>query len=108
MNDLLEGILGAVKTEFKTVAVTETTDIGVPIGIGGCRAVRLYLNQYVRNSINATLAAQTQLYYGDSDSQEMELLRGQWSKLILCTNLNQVFIRNPFSTTGNVQVMVYK
>lgn len=108
LDNILLGFLGTTETEFKTVIVRQTLISGVPVGIGGCRAIRLRLNQYERNSVNATNATQTQVYYGDSNAQEVELLRGTWSELIVCSDLNKVFVRNPFSTAANVQIMVYK
>lgn len=78
---------------------------GIEIGRGKCRAVILRLNQYDRNSTNATLQAVEQAYYGDSQSQEFELLRGVDSELIFCNDLSEVFVRAPEAC--NIQVLIY-
>jgi len=112
------------KTRFITVPITQTLDKGIAIGQGACKAVRLRLNAFQRNSINTpTAGEQFFIYYGDSQTQENELLAiflGQragydWSPLIYCENLEEVHIRyaGVFATedwpaVAYVQVMIYE
>ena len=101
---------GITKTEFKIIRVAVTPEVGITLGQGGnaigCKAVILRLNQYERNSTNGTLQGVEQMYYGDAQSQEFELLRGVDSELIFCNNLQEVFVRTPTACT--VQILLYK
>lgn len=116
------------KTRFITVPIKETLDKGIPIGSGECKAVRLHLNTFRRNSILPVTgnAQETPfyVYYGDSQSQENELTAfcsvdtdiktlSDWSPIIYCENLEEVFIRYggqstsaQWPITANVQVMI--
>ncbi len=94
------------KTSFLSLPLAVTPNVGVPIGEGACRAVRLHLNVFSRNDV--TLIGDTYYcYYGDSQRQECQLVAtgatgglpsvpsiiDHWSPLIYCTNLSQVFYR---------------
>lgn len=106
-----------LKTRFITVPITNTPNGGVKIGDGKCKGVRLKLNAFVRNTAGL---AHTPFfaYYGDAKEQEIELMavdtlgsvNVEWSKLIPCTDLNQVFIRysanGGWPVTAYVQVMI--
>ena len=98
-----------MKTQFKTVMVTDTQKVGVPLGEGACYGVRLQLNYYERNSSNQQKAY---IYYGDANSQEVELLGGNITKLIPCDDLSEVFVRAYDAEGAGVgiplQVIIYK
>ena len=112
------------KTTFKTVPVGSGG--GIAIGQGKCKAVRLRINALILNTVTGAGERSTlwQVYYGDSQSQNNELVAGvnpfggandailyqsEWTPLIYCENLEDVFIRFPvlFGTdTAYVQVMI--
>lgn len=46
-------------------------------------------------------------YWGDSQKQFYEVLRGERTAVIFCENLEEVFVRNPFLDTVNIQVHIY-
>lgn len=114
-------------TEFLTIALNKTLTAGIAIGQGECKAVRLKLNALQRNT---ALALQAGLfigfYYGDSERQEAEYsvlgVAGtslnsiaDWTPLIYCKDLSDVFIRYAAKTanagwpdTIQVQVMVHR
>lgn len=123
------------KTRFITVPIKQTLEQGIAIGQGKCKAVRLKLNTFFRNTLElVALGTPLQpflVYYGDSQTQENELFAnstydtvtgdgiesiiciGDWTPKIYCTNLEEVFIRyggteqNPnWPATANVQVMI--
>lgn len=96
------------KSEYLTIPVTQTPDQGIKIGEGKCKAVILKLNNFTRNNTAGLAITATYFYYGDSTEQERECLRGISSDLIFCTDLNQVYIRNPFAATVNIQVLILK
>src|SRR4051812_13115889 len=96
-NYTLTGFLGITFSELKTVKVeANTTETGIALGQGECKAVRIRLNAFTRNS-NAVAIVPEYFYYGDSQSQEFELETGVNSELIPCTNLNQIWVRNPYN-----------
>lgn len=93
---------GITRTEFFTLAVPYTPNVGIPIGQGACKAVVLKVNSLIRNSDDAPIIGT--LYYGDSKSQERELIGftiggggifsySNSSDVIFCTDLSQVFVR---------------
>lgn len=117
---------GFSKTKFFTKPVGESPDTGIPIGVGACKAVMLKLNAFKRNDIESAVGNTANLpyyiYFGDSNSQEMELISltpggittalAGWSPLIYCENLQEVFVRYPLAdgdwpTIAQLQVMVY-
>lgn len=89
--------MNIVTTQIKTIVIPATSDlIGMPLGIGKCSAVVLYLNRYVYNTTTATEipANQRIIYYGDKESQARELIAGLQSDIIFCKDLSDVYIRN--------------
>jgi len=98
---------GIQETTFQIVRVDKTNNVGVPIGQGACKAVVLYLNKYMRNSESGIEQGINQIYYGDSNGQEFELLAGVNSAIIFCSSLEKVFVRNPFPAEARIQVLVY-
>lgn len=114
------------RTEFKTVTITDTPDYGIPIGNGKCKGVRLKLNVFKRNGadrVNVGTDNSFLIYYGDAQSQEVELIASvndfnlivtpnfEPSKFIPCTDLSQVFIRykqlDDATPEAQVQVIIY-
>jgi hypothetical protein len=96
-------------TQFGTISVPATALLkGVKIGQGKCRAVVLYLNSLALNTTTnaATAAILAQVYYGDSRSQFRELIRGQQSDIIFCTDLSQVYVRGN-GTANKIQATIY-
>ncbi len=109
---------GFVKTEFKTVVIANTPTSGIPIGLGKCKAVRLKLNGFTRNGGGAYINTPLFIYYGDAQSQEVELcivdkanmVDQGYTPLIYCRDLSEVFIRfdvNGGPSSAIVQVIVY-
>lgn len=96
------------ETEYKTVPVPQTLAQGMKIGEGKCKAVVLRLNRFTRNNIAGVEVAATYFYYGDSQKIERECLRGESTDIIFCTNLDQVWVRNPFAADINIQIMLLK
>lgn len=107
------------KTRFINIPIAYTPERGIPIGQGECKAVRLRINAFQRNSIVAVSADPVIVYFGDSQSQENELiafyanaankafLQNDWSPEIKCTDLSQVFIRNGINgSVINVKIMI--
>lgn len=97
-----------VKSNTFTVPVAQTIDKGIKLGEGQCKAVILRLNNFLRNSTDGTAIAASYFYYGDAQKQERECLRSVSSDIIFCTDLNQVFVRNPFPGIIYIQVLQYK
>lgn len=120
IEQLQMGILGITQTEFKTIQVKAGTGNGKAIGEGECKGVRLQVNPYIRNSNDLQSAASGVISYGDSKSQDVQLVVTHGANrtpeinitpLIPCTNLNQVWVRfwdGGNETIRNVQVLVYK
>jgi hypothetical protein len=96
------------QSEHKTIPVPQTTEQGTQISEGKCKAVILRLNRFTRNDTAGGEVAATYFYYGDSQKIERECLRGESSDIIFCTDLNQVYVRNPFATDINIQILIYK
>lgn len=97
------------KTQFATVNIPAAANPqGLPLGQGKCIAVILYLNKLVLNTqTNTDTAADVaQVYYGDSQGQFRELLRGQSSDVIFCTDLEQVYVRGN-GVANQIQVTIY-
>lgn len=86
----------ATVSTFTTIPLeVGQTKIGTPLGQGKCKAVRLRLNNYDRNTENKVTIEY--IYYGDAKAQEMELRLDTTSHLIITDNLNKIYIRNPKS-----------
>lgn len=88
--------------------------IGKPISVAGgaCKAVILQLNKYALDTADALKAEY--FYFGDTLSQNFEVIRGFPSQLIFCDNLNEVYLRYPdlvnslgWETNIIIQVLVY-
>lgn len=109
-------------TRFFTIPVPKssaTIDRSIPIGQGPCKAVRLKVNAYNRNTQALTVASNFYLYIGDQEAQETELLvidtvgvvNVQWTPKIYVDDLSKVWVRNPnvaaFPDPAILQVMVY-
>lgn len=101
---LLEG-KGITESEFLSIQVPVATLKGRPIGQGKCKAVVLRFNNLTRNDI--TSVDFQPIYYGDSDGQEMELLRGETSEVIFATDLSNVYVRAPLFVT-DLTAIVYR
>lgn len=95
------------KTSFITKDLPASMSKGMQIGDGKCKAVILRLNEYVLNDTAGTQNAQRQIYYGDESNQRFELLRGKNSEIIFCTDLAQVYVRNPYNTVAYVEAIIY-
>lgn len=98
-----------MKTQFKSIRVTQTLDRGVPLGEGGCVGVRLQVNQYGRNDNGGTI--RDTVYYGDANAQEVELLAGEITKFIPCEDLSEIFVRASLADPNApviLQVLIYK
>jgi hypothetical protein len=106
-----------VKTEFKIVKINYTPENGIPIGLGKCKAVQLQLNAFPRNVSSAYINTPFFVYYGDAQSQEVELyavdngLNGGYSPFIYCRDLSEVFVRFAMSEgapdSAIVNILVY-
>jgi hypothetical protein len=100
-----------VTTSFLPINIpARATTQGMPIGQGKCVAVYLYLNSLVLNTQAAaqTAANEAQIYYGDEKTQLIELVRGQFSKLIYVDDLSKIYVRcNGVANTDNLVAMVY-
>jgi len=103
-------------TETRTITVTvpaSGVDKGFPIGQGRCKAVILRLNNYLYNTTTNALTPTNQglLYYGDSSQQRFELIRSASSdinsELIICSDLNQVWIKGIPNVANEIQVIIY-
>jgi hypothetical protein len=103
---ILQGILGIKHTKFLSVSIPPSNSVGMAIAEGNCKAIRLHFNQYERNSTNATQVTESQIYYGDSNTQEVELLRGQTSHVIVTDRLEYIHVRNPYPDDVWVQIEV--
>lgn len=108
LEQLMLGFLGTTETAFECIAVKETDVSGIPIGQGKCKAIRLQLNEFTLNSTDGTQIANRQIYFGDSQAQEIELQRGAVSHLIVTDRLEKVFVRNPSATIAQVQIWIYR
>jgi hypothetical protein len=102
------GLLGITETIFDTVKVEQTLEKGIPIGKGKCKAVRLQLNQYVRNSVTGVAAPQAAVYFGDSQAQNTEILRSTITHLIVTDRLEKIFVRNAYAADAYIQVWIYR
>lgn len=112
------------KTRFITTPITFTPNTGIPVGEGACKAVRLRVNALGHNLAAAFQGFQAAVYYGDARSQENELIfaatrdgankllfyQSEWTPLIYCQNLEEVFIRSGYAGANadpaQVQVMI--
>jgi len=98
-----------VKVEFTSIPIPATALLqGVPLGQGKCVGVRLYLNSLVYNTQTNTAIANNlkQIYFGDNNEQRHELLAGNYSHIIYCEDLQDVFVRGN-GIANQVQVWVY-
>lgn len=108
------------KTRFISVPINTSSNTGIPIGQGACKAVRLKLNALIRNAKTGLNVFVSSAYYGDSQSQECELVAGfnpiggltatlfyqsEWTPKIYCQNLEEVFIRSQLDDLV-LQVMI--
>lgn len=98
---------GISKTTFKTLPVKETNNVGISIGQGACKAVIIKLNFFMRNAEDSAEQIIEQIYIGDTNAQEFELLTGTNSPVIFCENLEEIFVRNPYPSIAYVQVLIY-
>lgn len=98
--------LGVTRTKFLTVSANKpgaNFNLGQAIGQGLCKAVKLHVNAYTRNANTLLVATNFYIYYGDPLAQEHELtvvnnsgnVNTRDSELIICSDLNQVWIRIP-------------
>ena len=102
----------ATRTDFYTLPVPTTRGSGIPIGQGACKGVVLSLNYWEDGEANAN----NFIYIGDSNGQGWQLTvvdvndnqGNNVSPLILCTNLNEVYVKNTKVGTAQLQVLVYK
>ena len=107
--DLMES-RGIVATDFATVTIPLTAvKSGMPIGIGACKAVQLYINLYELNTdkleeVDDNLQI---LYYGSANGQFRELIAGRISDLIFCEDLQDVYVRGNGIADNNIQVTIY-
>lgn len=110
IKDLLLDGANLTLTDTVTVLVNPSNVEGVKIGEGKCKAVILRLNNHESNV--ATVTSTLYFYYGDSKSQIFEVLKGENSDIIFCTDLRQVFVRIPviagWEAQIGIQVMVYR
>lgn len=98
-----------IKTQFATVRIPATAlKTGIPLGQGKCRGVVLHLNSLVLNTTTKVATADNlnQIYYGDERSQFRELIAGNSSDVIFCTDLQDVFVRGN-GVENFVQVLIY-
>jgi hypothetical protein len=111
-NSLSDTMPEFIKTEFKLVPV-QNASLGVPLGLGKCKAVRLKLNAFPLDDGSNYVALPNYIYYGDAQSQQIELMatdlantsaQDGYSPLIYCRDLSEVFIRY---NTGQNPVTVY-
>jgi len=121
-------MINAKKTRFYTFVINSGNDNPatlpkpLPIGEGKCVAVRLHLNLYKLYSIEEQNGGDPfRVYYGDANEQIVELfplldwggrtsINNRSSELILCENLNEVWVKawtNNGGTYIAIQVMVY-
>lgn len=98
------------KTEFKSLPISQTVSEGIPLSTAGgkCKAVVLKFNTFARNDTAGLAVVPTYCYYGDSQAQDRELLRGVSSDIIFCDDLSEVFVRNPFAADITIQYLIYK
>jgi hypothetical protein len=97
------------KTQFATIKLPSTALAqGIPLGQGKCIGVILYVNSLVLNTATKTATANNlnQIYYGDNQKQFRELVAGQPSDILFCTDLEQIFIRGN-GVENHVQVTIY-
>lgn len=111
------------KTRFKTFPLNSLSaspsGAGIPIGQGKCSAVRLRINALVNGLPQPHNNLLSFIYYGDSQSQENELVsvlnitggkvicyQSDWTPIIYCENLEEVFIKKPAGDDMYVQIMI--
>lgn len=104
---------GFKRSKFYTLSVEANDTRGVPIGTGGCDAVKLSANPYSFNG-GTVLNSPLYFYYGDANGQGkifMVLDRNGNvayvdTGIIYCQDLSEIFVRFPsaFGHTLEVQV----
>lgn len=100
-----------VTTTFLPIVIEASASAkGKPIGQGQCVGIYLYLNSLAPNSQTntATNVNQAQIYFGDANTQQLELVRGNYSKFIYCKDLSEIYVRcNGIANTVNLTAIVY-
>lgn len=101
-----------VKTNFRPFtipAIALLKGISLADTGGECIGVRLYLNGKVNDTVtNADTAANLRVvWFGDAENQSHELQAGNYSHLIYCTDLAQIFVRGNGVENPHLQVWIY-
>ena len=105
-NEFLLRLLANGLTQSKSINVPlRASGIGKPLlEKGACKAVVLRLNEYVRDTETQTDAPY--FYYGDSNEQNIEVLRGINSQVVFCDDLSEVFVRYPVLSGRDAQIVI--